>query len=137
MWSRPSPRVCAAAMLIRRLSLTASWPKYCSSRRGRSVGSTAWSSTDGARASGPRPAQYLDGLERIAPVIGVEVPPAPVWGDSRVEHKRVVHLAGYDIGLVHDFILPGTSDIMPGTMERYPAEREIAPLVERFFGEPV
>jgi putative phosphoesterase len=80
----------------------------------------------------------LDMLEAFAPVIAVEVPPAPVIGDPRVLERRVVHAAGHAIGLVHDLALPRVDEVIPGALARtYPPERPLQPVLEAFFGEPV
>src|SRR5438034_207226 len=56
----------------------------------------------------------LDWLETIAPVIAVEVPPAPVIGDPRVSERRVITLDGHSIGLVHDLMIRDVDEFHPG-----------------------
>jgi hypothetical protein len=34
--------------------------------------------------------ECLDALERVAPVLAVEVPPTPADGDPRIKYKRVI-----------------------------------------------
>ena len=82
----------------------------------------------------------LDWLELIAPVIAVEVAPAPVIGDPRVTDRRVLSLEGYTIGLVHDLAMRGIDEVQPGALVRaFPPERELtAPVsAEEFFGQSV
>ncbi len=83
----------------------------------------------------------LDWLERIAPVIAVEVPPAPVVGDDRVvagNVGRVVDVGGHAVGLVHDLGLKGVNEVIPGVLEKqFPPERSLTDALEDFFGEPV
>ena len=81
----------------------------------------------------------LDWLEQIAPVVAVEVFPAPVQGDPRVERKRVVEVGGYKIGLVHDLVLKGFGfEVVPGVIERQVREgQSISEMLESFFGEDV
>ena len=81
----------------------------------------------------------LDWLERIAPVLAVEVPPAPCVGDPRVARKRVVDIAGSAVGLVHDLVIRGHGfEVAPGVIAR-----EVDPAVSlgdalaAVFGEPV
>ena len=83
--------------------------------------------------------ECLDWLEEIAPVIAVELPPAPVVGDPRVEFKRVVKVDGYSIGLIHDLTLNGFGgELVPGAIEaRFPAHLSLPDLVEELFGQPV
>ena len=81
----------------------------------------------------------LDWLEQIAPILAVEVPPAPCVGDPRVARKRVVEVGGRLVGLVHDLVIIGHGfEVAPGVMERQVGED--APLDDylyRFFGEHV
>ena len=81
----------------------------------------------------------LDWLEEIAPILAVEVPPAPCVGDPRVARKRVVDVGGRPVGLVHDLVIMGHGfEVAPGVMERQVGEDE--PLDEyliQFFGERV
>ena len=81
----------------------------------------------------------LDWLELIAPVIAVEVAPAPVIGDPRVAERRVIELEGHTIGLVHDLMLKGlTVEVVPGSIAaKFPADRSLPDAVADFFGGPV
>jgi uncharacterized protein len=80
----------------------------------------------------------LDWLERIAPVIAVEVPPAPVIGDARVTERRVVAAAGHAIGLVHDLALRGIDEVVPGALaSSFPPEHAVAAELQTFFGEAI
>lgn len=78
--------------------------------------------------------ECLDWLEEIAPVVGVEVPPAPVMGDPRVMEKRVVEIEGYAIGLVHDLGMRGVDEVRPGAIARsWPADMSVADSLAAFF----
>ena len=81
----------------------------------------------------------LDWLEEIAPILAVEVPPAPCVGDPRVARKRVVEIDGRPVGLVHDLIIKNHGlEVAPGMLGRQLGEDE--PLDEyltEFFGEHV
>ena len=83
----------------------------------------------------------LDWLERLAPVIAVEVPPAPVIGDHRVvggNLGKVVDVEGHAIGLVHDLGIQGINEVVPGVLAaKFPPERSLADALEDSFGEPV
>lgn len=80
--------------------------------------------------------ECLDWLEEIAPVVGVEVPPAPVIGDHRVVEKRVVEVEGYSIGLVHDLGMRGIDEVRPGALAReFPETMSIADSLARFFDD--
>lgn len=83
----------------------------------------------------------LDWLELIAPVMAVEVPPAPVIGDQRVvggHVGRVVTVDGNAIGLVHDLAIKGINEVVPGVLAaKFPPERSLAAALEDFLGEPV
>lgn len=82
----------------------------------------------------------LDWLEQIAPVIAVEVAPAPVVGDHRVVDGalgRVLELDGHTIGLVHDLMVRGVDEVRPGALHRFPAEASLAGALADFFGRPV
>ena len=80
----------------------------------------------------------LDWLERLAPVIAVEVPPAPVMGDPRVAERRVVMLEGHAIGLVHDLALRGIDEVVPGALAAsFPPEHSVAAELQTFFGEAI
>ncbi len=81
----------------------------------------------------------LDWLELIAPVLAVEVPPAPVIGDHRVTDRRVIELEGYSIGMVHDLMLKGLrGEVVPGAIgAKFPPERSLPESVADFFGAPV
>lgn len=82
--------------------------------------------------------ECLDWLETIAPVTGVEVPPAPVIGDPRVVEKRIVEIEGYSIGMVHDLAIVGVDEMRPGVLDRHPLpEGQLAVRLEQFFGVPV
>ena len=83
--------------------------------------------------------ECLDILERIAPVVAVEVPPAPAMGDPRVSEKTVLDLEGYAVGMVHDLIFRGMGwEMMPGMMAtKYPASLSLAGELEFFFGRTV
>jgi putative phosphoesterase len=83
-------------------------------------------------------AECLDWLERIAPVIAVEVPPAPVWGDPRVVERRVLEVEGHRIGLVHDLAIRGCDEVIPGALQRdFPSGTSVLSALETFFGEAV
>lgn len=81
----------------------------------------------------------LDWLEEIAPVLAVEVPPAPCVGDPRVARKRVVDIDGHRVGLVHDLVIMGHGfEVAPGIISRSVSpEESLADYLEEFFGEPV
>jgi len=82
--------------------------------------------------------ECLDALERIAPVLAVEVPPTPADGDPRIEYKRVIALEGHHIGLVHDLNIRGIDEFLPGlAAAKYPEEGSLAASLEAFFGSPV
>ena len=83
--------------------------------------------------------ECLDWLERIAPVIAVEVPPAPCVGDPRVGYKRVIDVGGRPLGLVHELIIIGHGfEVVPGVIERQVgADEPLGEYLERFFGERV
>ena len=83
--------------------------------------------------------ECLDWLERIAPVLAVEMPPAPVVGDPRVARKRVVQVDGHSVGLVHDLVILGHGfEVVPGIIgAKVAPEQSLADALERFFGEPV
>ncbi|MCX6021309.1 MAG: metallophosphoesterase family protein [Chloroflexi bacterium] len=81
----------------------------------------------------------LDWLERIAPIIAVEVPPALAMNDPRVALRRVVELEGYRIGLVHDITMRGIEwEVTPGIMaKKWPQDWSLPEHLETFFGKPV
>ena len=81
----------------------------------------------------------LDWLEQIAPILAVEVPPAPCFGDPRVARKRVVDVGGRLVGLVHDLVIMGHGfEVAPGVMERQVGEDEpLDDYLYQFFGEHV
>jgi putative phosphoesterase len=81
----------------------------------------------------------LDWLEQIAPVLAVEVPPAPCFGDPRVARKRVLQLDGHSVGLVHDLVIHGYGfEVAPGVIGRQvSSEYSLAASLEEFFGEAV
>ena len=84
--------------------------------------------------------ECLDALERIAPVLAVEVPPAPAIGDDRVSFKRIVSVAGYEIGLVHDLTIDGLigGEVIPGAIEaRFRSEHSLSKVLHDFFDGPV
>ena len=83
--------------------------------------------------------QCLDWLERIAPVLAVEVPPALAFDDPRVARKRVVKVEGYAIGLVHDLVIRGYGfEVVPGIIERQLRDSDsLAELLEHVFDERV
>ncbi len=84
--------------------------------------------------------ECLDSLERIAPVLAVEVPPTPADGDPRIEYKRVISLEGYKIGLVHDLNIRGIDEFMPGhAAAKFPDDGSgsLSASLEAFFGTPV
>src|SRR5262245_16940873 len=49
----------------------------------------------------------LDFLERIAPVLGVEISPSYCDNDPRVMYERVMEYEGHTIGMRHDFQFDG------------------------------
>jgi len=80
----------------------------------------------------------LDWLERIAPVVAVEVPPAPVIGDPRVAERRAIEFEGHSIGLVHDLAIKGINEVVPGLLAAsFPDQRSLAVCLEDFFGAAV
>jgi putative phosphoesterase len=82
--------------------------------------------------------ECLDWLEEIAPVIGVEVAPAPAIGDKRVSEKRIEIIGGHKVGMVHDLALRGIDEVHPGLLERkFPESPKLYESIERFFGEQV
>lgn len=82
--------------------------------------------------------ECLDWLEQIAPVIAVEVPPAPAIGDPRVLERRVETIGGHRVGMVHDLALRGIDEVHPGLLERrFPESPKLYDSIERFFGEHV
>ena len=82
--------------------------------------------------------ECLDHLEQIAPVLAVEIPPAPVDGDPRVEYKRVLHLEGYSVGLVHDLNVRGIDEFLPGLAKKHFIEEgSLSASLAQFFGEKI
>ncbi len=83
--------------------------------------------------------ECLDWLEEIAPILAVEVPPAPCVGDPRVARRRVVDVGGRPVGLVHDLMIRNHGfEVAPGVMGRQVSDDE--PLDEYLidvFGERV
>jgi putative phosphoesterase len=82
----------------------------------------------------------LDWLERIAPVKAVELGASVHFSeDPRVAEKRVLELEGYNIGMVHDLMLPGmSSEVRPGVIaEKFPATIGLPTSVEQFFNASV
>lgn len=80
----------------------------------------------------------LDWLERIAPVIAVEMDPALCIGDPRVEvRRRTFELDGHRIGLTHDLAFKHVDELVPGVIERrFPDGESIAEAVSTaFWGE--
>lgn len=79
-------------------------------------------------------ADCLDWLERLAPVIAVEVAPAPVIGDPRVAERRVISLKGYAVGLVHDLAIRGVDEVQPGHLARaFPEPERLHASLHQFF----
>ena len=83
--------------------------------------------------------ECLDWLERIAPVLAVEVPPALCFDDPRVARKRVLEVDGHSVGLVHDLVIIGHGfEVAPGVIDREVApDYSLADALHSFFGEPV
>lgn len=82
--------------------------------------------------------ECLDALERIAPVLAVEVPPTPADGDPRIEYRRLIELDGYRVELVHDLNIRGIDESTPGLVAaKYPTAGSLAGALEAFFGGPV
>jgi len=83
----------------------------------------------------------LDWLELIAPVMAVELPPAPGGDDHRVvaaQAGRIVEIEGHSIGLVHELVIRGINEVFPGVLaERFPPESSLQGVIEDFFGRPV
>lgn len=81
----------------------------------------------------------LNALQEIAPVLAVEQPPTQVDDDPRVELRRVLHLEGYSVGLVHDLNVRGIDEFMPDGLvqKKFTEEGSLAASLEAFFGEPV
>lgn len=77
--------------------------------------------------------ECLDWLERIAPVLAVEKGPHPILDDPRVEERRIFVLEGHTIGMVHDFAAPFLTEVLPGTLAKYPAGRALADDLELVF----
>jgi putative phosphoesterase len=77
--------------------------------------------------------ECLDWLERIAPVIAVEKGPHPILDDPRVEERRVFELEGHTIGMMHDFAAPYLTEVLPGTLAKYPQGRSLSDDLERVF----
>ena len=85
-------------------------------------------------------ASCLDWLERIAPVMAVELgSQAHFNGDPRVAEKRVFELEGYTIAMVHDLIIPGMGgEVMPGTVPvHFAAEDSLPKAVNGVFGATI
>ena len=86
-------------------------------------------------------ASCLDWLERIAPVLAVEVNSGSYWGgDARVVvGQRVLSLEGYAVGLTHVLTLPGMRDeAFPGAIARDFGDGASLPdALREVFGQPV
>ena len=83
--------------------------------------------------------ECLDWLEQIAPVLAVEVPPAPCVGDPRVGYKRVLDVVGRPLGLVHELIIIGYGfEVVPGIIERQVGDdTSLDERLQTFFGKRV
>jgi putative phosphoesterase len=83
--------------------------------------------------------ECLDWLERIAPVLAVEVPPSLSFDDPRVARKRVLQVEGHSVGLVPDLVIIGYGfEVAPGVIDReVAADYALADALHSFFGEPV
>ena len=83
--------------------------------------------------------ECLDWLEQIAPVLAVEVPPAPCFDDPRVARKRVVDVEGHPVGLMHDLIIIGYGfEVVPGIIERQVRDdTSLDECLQQVFGERV
>ena len=83
--------------------------------------------------------ECLDWLERLAPLVAVEVYPALAWGDPRVAERQVVDIAGHRVGLVHELVIKGYGlEVVPGAIAREFREGDSMPeIMAHFFGEPV
>ena len=81
----------------------------------------------------------LDQLERIAPVLAVELAPSPCLDDPRVAAQRVMELEGYSIGMVHDLLIRGIGwEIIPGMMEKqFPKDWSFGDRLADVFGQPI
>jgi hypothetical protein len=82
----------------------------------------------------------LDWLERIAPVLAVEVYSGTYWsGDPRVVvGQRVLSLEGYTVGLTHMLTLRGMRDEMfPGAAARDFGNASLPDALREEFGQPV
>lgn len=83
--------------------------------------------------------ECLDWLERIAPVVAIELGPAAILSDPRVTERRVVDVEGYAIGLTYDLMIPGTGfQPTPGLIAaKFPPERSLPAALQLLFGRPV
>ncbi len=82
----------------------------------------------------------LDWLERIAPVLAVDMSPGLTREyDSRVEFRRVLDLDGYAIGLAHDLGLQGMGgEPFPGAIASdFPSDGSLTKALQHFFGRRV
>lgn len=85
-------------------------------------------------------ASCLDWLERIAPVMAVEVFSGSYWsGDPRVAvGQRVLSLEGYAVGLTHMLTLRGMRDeVFPGAIPRDFASTSLPDALQEAFGQRV
>ncbi|MSQ13131.1 MAG: metallophosphoesterase [Dehalococcoidia bacterium] len=85
-------------------------------------------------------ASCLDWLQRIAPVLAVEVYSGSYWsGDPRVVvGQRVLSVEGYAVGLTHMLTLPGMRDEMfPGAAARDFSSASLPDALCEAFGKPV
>ncbi len=78
----------------------------------------------------------LDWLEQIAPVLAVEYKGNPINSDPRVVEERITEQAGYTIGVIHDFMIPGVkAEIFPGVIDReFPPDQSLPDAVKKVFG---
>lgn len=85
-------------------------------------------------------ASCLDWLERLAPVLAVELEAAGRFhGDPRVAEKRVVEVDGYAIGMVHDLMMPGmTEEVRPGVIAAgHLSDNSLPGALQKLFGSRV
>ena len=86
-------------------------------------------------------ASCLDWLERIAPVMAVEVYSGSYWsGDPRVVvPQRVLSFEGHTIGLAHMLTLRGmTDEVFPGAVAKdFAGGASLPQALREFFGQPV
>ncbi|MBF8268117.1 MAG: YfcE family phosphodiesterase [Dehalococcoidia bacterium] len=82
----------------------------------------------------------LDWLERLAPVMAVELGAAAHFGgDPRVSEQRVVEVEGYAIGMIHDLMVPGMrQEVRPGNIAaEYPSGSSLPGALQEIFGSRV